>query len=131
MQLEDLINHLKTAPYYLDNIVITLTISTLIILAFGIWFERIKKNQKKAITTIIASTILMLISLTIVGYLAINNDHTNYTLSRSKTHLYIQSHSDYLKSAKLKIVGNDEYSIYVKYNQNTYRIPIIPLKEKN
>ena len=129
MQLQDLINHLKTAPYHLDDIYLYTGLTTIILLVIALITE--KKHKKLSNFALKLTLISAIPPLAIAIYTTINQDYNSYTVSRDNTYLYIQSHSDYLKSAKLKIVGNDEYSIYVKYNQNTYRIPIIPLKEKN
>ena len=49
----------------------------------------------------------------------------DYELSRDKNYVYIDSHNNNLKSAKLKIIGQDKQTIYVLYKDETYKIPII------
>ena len=129
MQLEDLINHLKTAPYHLDDIFLYTGLTTIILLVIALITE---KKHKKLFNFALKLTLISSISpLVIAIYTTINQDYNNYTVSRDNTYLYVHSHSDYLKSAKIKIIKTDEYFIYVKRWGNTYRIPIIPLKEKN
>ena len=130
MTLPDLIDHLKTAPYHLDYIALYVAIASIVLLLIDLIIVEIKDKQLPNILTTI-TTISIIIPLVIAAYLAINHDYNSYTISRDKTHLYVNSHSDYLKSAKLKIIKNDEYFIYAKYGKNTYKIPSIPLKEKN
>ena len=49
----------------------------------------------------------------------------DYSLSRDKNYVYIDSHNRDLKSAKLKIIGEDKQTIYVMYKDETYKIPIM------
>lgn len=130
MTLPDLINNLKTAPYHLIDICLYSSVFTIISLFIGLIIIGVKhKNPPKfLISLIIISTITL---LSIATYIAINKDYNSYTISRDNTHLYVNSHTDYLKSAKLKIINTDEYFIYAKYKKNTYKIPSISLKEKN
>lgn len=49
----------------------------------------------------------------------------DYELSRDKNYVYIDSHNNNLKSAKLKIIGQDKQTIYVLYKDETYKIPVM------
>lgn len=49
----------------------------------------------------------------------------DYNLSRDKNYVYIDSHNNNLKSAKLKIIGQDKHVIYVLYKDETYKIPVM------
>lgn len=49
----------------------------------------------------------------------------DYELSRDKNYIYIDSHNNNLKSAKLKIIGQDKHVIYVIYKDETYKIPVM------
>lgn len=49
----------------------------------------------------------------------------DYELSRDKNYIYIDSHNNNLKSAKLKIIGQDKQTVYVLYKDETYKIPIM------
>lgn len=49
----------------------------------------------------------------------------DYELSRDKNYVYIDSHNNNLKSAKLKIIGQDKQVIYVLYKDETYKIPVM------
>ena len=129
MQLEDLINHLNIAPYHLDDIFLYTGLISITLLIIALITE--KKHKKLSNFALKLTLISSIVPLTIAMYTTINHDYENYTISRDNTYLYVHSHSDYLKSAKLKIIKNDEYFIYAKRWGNTYRIPIIPLKEKN
>lgn len=54
---------------------------------------------------------------------------SDYTLSKDKTYFYVNSHTDYLKSAKFKILGQDNNYIYVQKDNDTYNIPKIQEKK--
>lgn len=130
MTLPDLINHLKTAPYHLIDISLYSAVFSIILSFISLIIIEVK--HKKLPKFLISLTIISIITLlSIATYIAINKDYNSYTISRDNTHLYINSHTDYLKSTKLKIINTDEYFIYAKYKKNTYKIPSIPLKEKN
>lgn len=129
MQLEDLINHLKTAPYHLDDIYLYTGLTTIILLVITLITE--KKHKKLSNFALKLTLISAIPPLAIAIYTTINQDYDSYTVSRDNTYLYVHSHSDYLKSAKLKIIKTDEYVIYVKRWGNTYRIPIIPQNKKD
>lgn len=49
----------------------------------------------------------------------------DYELSHDKNYVYIDSHNNNLKSAKLKIIGQDKQVIYVLYKDETYKIPVM------
>lgn len=49
----------------------------------------------------------------------------DYELSRDKNYIYIDSHNNNLKSAKLKIIGEEKNTIYVLYEDKTYKIPVM------
>lgn len=49
----------------------------------------------------------------------------DYELSRDKNYVYIDSHNNNLKSAKLKIIGQDKQTVYVLYKDETYKIPVM------
>lgn len=49
----------------------------------------------------------------------------DYDLSRDKNYVYLNSHNNNLKSAKLKIIGQDKQVIYVLYKDETYKIPVM------
>ena len=129
MQLQDLINHLKTAPYHLDDIYLYTGLISITLLIIALITE--KKHKKLSNFALKLTLISSIVPLAIAIYTTINHDYENYTVSRDNAHLYINSHSDYLKSAKLKIIKTNEYFIYAKYGKNTYKIPIIPLKKKD
>ena len=130
MTLPDLIDHLKTAPYHLDYIALYVAIASIVLLLIDLIIVEIKDKQlPNILTTITIISIIAPVSIAI--YIAFNHDYNNYTISRDKTYLYVNSHSNYLKSTKLKIINTDEYFIHAKYGKNTYKIPSIPLKEKN
>lgn len=74
-------------------------------------------------------TVLAIITiLVIVGTCIFSADKKpklDYELSRDKNYVYIDSHNNNLKSAKLKIIGQDKQVIYVLYKDETYKIPVI------
>jgi hypothetical protein len=48
-----------------------------------------------------------------------------YTLAKDDDYFYVNSHTDYLESAKFKILGQNKDYIYVQKDHDTYNIPKI------
>ena len=83
----------------------------------------------------IISAGMAIISLVTCILIAINtsmdrDQHSgDYNISRDKNYLYINSHTDYIESAKLKIIGQDDKYVYVQKDGKTYNIPQIQDKK--
>lgn len=76
-------------------------------------------------------TFMVLAFITMIGLIitciatAGQKTKLDYSLSRDKNYVYIDSHNNNLKSAKLKIIGQDKQVIYVLYKDETYKIPVM------
>lgn len=123
MEFTDLITKLKNPTMISNIIIIGLCVFTgLMVLA--IIFEMLKFSLGSGTFTVLA--IITMIGL-IVTCIATAGQKTilDYELSRDKNYVYIDSHNNNLKSAKLKIIGQDKQVIYVLYKDETYKIPVM------
>lgn len=123
MDLTDLINELKNPTMISNIIIIGLCVFTgLLVLA--IICESLNFSLGSGTFTVLA--IITMIGL-IITCIATAGEKTkfDYELSRDKNYVYIDSHNNNLKSAKLKIIGQDKHVIYVLYKDETYKIPVM------
>lgn len=123
MDLTDLITELKNPTMISNIIIIGLCVFTgLLVLA--IICESLESSLGSG--TFIVLAIITMIGL-IITCIATAGQKTkyDYELSRDKNHVYIDSHNNNLKSAKLKIIGQDKQVIYVLYKDETYKIPVM------
>lgn len=123
MEFTDLITELKNLTMTSNIILIGLCVfGGLMVLA--IICELLKFSSGSWTFTVLA--IITMIGLFITG-IATAGEKTkyDYELSRDKNYVYIDSHNNNLKSAKLKIIGQDKQTIYVLYKDETYKIPIM------
>lgn len=123
MDFTDLLSELKNITTTYSVIIIGLCVFVgLIVLA--IICELLKFSLGSGTFTALA--IITMIGL-IITCIATTGKKTKleYELSRDKNYVYIDSHNNNLKSAKLKIIGQDKQVIYVLYKDETYKIPIM------
>lgn len=123
MEITDLITELKNPTIISNIIIIGLCVFTgLLVLA--IICESLNFSLGSGTFTVLA--IITMIGL-IITCIATAGEKTkfDYELSRDKNYVYIDSHNNNLKSAKLKIIGEDKQTIYVLYKDETYKIPIM------
>ena len=123
MEFTDLITELKNLTTTDSIIIIGLCVfAGLIVLA--IICELLKFSLGSGTFTVLA--IITMIGL-IITCIATTGKKTklDYELSRDKNYVYIDSHNNNLKSAKLKIIGQDKQVIYVLYKDETYKIPVM------
>lgn len=123
MEFTDLITELKNLTMTSNIIIIGLCVlAGLLVLA--IICESLKFSLGSGTFTVLA--IITMIGL-IVTCIATAGEKTilDYDLSRDKNYVYINSHNNNLKSAKLKIIGQDKHVIYVLYKDETYKIPVM------
>ena len=126
MSFNDLIDALTTNPPVYDTVIIASLCGVFVFLVIGI----LSLDANKLKITL-ASLILCLASMGTIAYVSVAVSHqqdkhaSDYTLSRDKTYFYVESHTEYLKSAKFKILGEDKNYIYVRKGENTYNIPQI------
>lgn len=123
MDLTDLITELKNLTTTDSIIIIGLCVFTgLLVLA--IICELLKFSLGSGTFTVLAIiTILVIVGICIFS--ADKKPKLDYNLSRDKNYVYIDSHNNNLKSAKLKIIGQDKHVIYVLYKDETYKIPVM------
>ena len=94
------------------------------LMVLAIICELLKFSSGSWTFTVLA--IITMIGLFITGIVtAGEKTKYDYELSRDKNYVYIDSHNNNLKSAKLKIIGQDKQTIYVLYKDETYKIPIM------
>ncbi len=123
MEFTDLLSKLKNLTTTDSIIIIGLCVfGTLLVLA--IICELLKFSLGSGTFTVLAIiTILVIIGTCIFS--ADKKPKLDYELSRDKNYVYIDSHNNNLKSAKLKIIGQDKQVIYVLYKDETYKIPVM------
>lgn len=126
MSFNDLIDALTTNPPIYDTVIIASLCGVFVFLVIGIL--SLGSNKPKVT---LSAIILCLASMGTIAYVSFTVSHqqdkhaSDYTLSRDKTYFYVESHTEYLKSAKFKILGEDKNYIYVRKGENTYNIPQI------
>lgn len=131
MSFNDLIDALTTNPPIYDTVIIASLCSVFVFLVIGI----LSLGANKLKITL-ASLILSLASMGIIAYTSVAVSHqqskhaSDYTLSKDKTYFYVESHTEYIKSAKFKILGEDKNYIYVRKDDKTYNIPQIQERKK-
>lgn len=130
MSFNDLIDALTTNPPIYDTIIASLC-GVFVFLVIGIL--TLGANKLK-IT--LASLILCLASMGAIAYVSLTVSHqqskhaSDYTLSKDNNYFYVESHTEYLKSAKFKILGEDKNYIYAQKDSKTYNIPQIQERKK-
>lgn len=126
MSFTDLINTLHTAPKLLDTIG---NIAFICLIAFLILTVILLFTEKKILSSCcFLIFIISMITTPAIGiYISYQQDkHADeYTLAKDNNYVYVNSHTDYLESAKFKILGENENYIYVQKDKNTYNIPKI------
>lgn len=126
MSFNDLIDKLTTNPPIYDTIIVTSLCCVFVFICVGLL--SLGSNKPKVT---LSAIILCLASMGTIAYVSVAVSHqqdkhaSDYTLSRDKTYFYVESHTEYLKSAKFKILGEDKNYIYVRKGENTYNIPQI------
>ena len=131
MSFNDLIDKLTTNPPIYDAIIIASLCCVFIFICVGLL--SLGSNKPKVT---LSAIILCLISMGSIAYVSItvspqqSKHASDYTLSRNKTSFYVESHTEYIKSAKFKILGEDKKYIYVQKDDKTYNSPQIQERKK-
>ena len=131
MSFNDLIDKLTTNPPIYDAIIIASLCCVFIFTCVGLL--SLSANKPKVT---LSTIILCFISMGTIAYVSVAVSHqqdkhaSDYTLSRDKTYFYVESHTEYIKSAKFKILGEDKNYIYVQKHDKTYNIPQIQERKK-
>lgn len=123
MEFTDLITELKNLTTTDSIIIIGLCVLTgLLVLA--IICESLEFSSGSLTLTVLAIITMIGLIITCIAT-AGKKTKLDYELSRDKNYVYIDSHNNNLKSAKLKIIGQDKQVIYVLYKDETYKIPVM------
>lgn len=124
MSFNDLIDALTTNPPIYDTVIIASLCGVFVFLVISI----LSLGANKLKITL-ASLILSLASMGTIAYVSFTVSHqqskhtSDYTLSKDDDYFYVESHTEYIKSAKFKILGEDKNYIYVQKDGKTYNIP--------
>lgn len=123
MEFTDLITELKNLTTTDSIIIIGLYVfAGLMVLA--IICELLKFSLGSGTFTVLAIITMIGLIITCIATVG-KKTKLDYELSRDKNYVYIDSHNNNLKSAKLKIIGQDKQVIYVLYKNETYKIPVM------
>lgn len=123
MDLTELLSELKILTTT-DSIIIIGLCALGGLLLIGAICECVKFSLGSGICVILALITTAVIIITAIST-AGQKSKLDYNLSRDKNYVYLNSHSSNLKSAKLKIIGQDKQTIYVLYKDETYKIPVM------
>ena len=123
MEFTDLITELKN-PTMISNIIIIGLCVFAGLMVLAIIFEMLKFSLASGTFTVLAIITMIGLIITCIAT-AGKKTKLDYELSRDKNYVYIDSHNNNLKSAKLKIIGQDKQVIYVLYKDETYKIPVM------
>ena len=122
----DLIDYLKINPSHLTLIIASLFTCTLLLAAISTIAHFKNKMQLSGISCILAGICLISFTFTaIFGDWQQDKHSGDYTITRKGAYLYVNSHTEYLESAKLKITKQDNNYVYAEYKDKTYKIPQI------
>lgn len=122
----DLIDYLKVNPSHLMLMIASLFVCTLLLAVTSAIAHFKDKNQLSDISCILAGVCLISFTFTaIFGDWQQDKHSGDYTVTRKGSYLYVNSHTEYLESAKLEITKQDENYVYAEYKDKTYKIPQI------
>lgn len=126
MSFNDLIDVLKINPSHLTLIIASLFTCALLLAAISTIAHFKNKMQLSDISCILAGVCLISFTFTaIFGDWQQDKHSSDYTVTRKGSHLYVNSHTEYLESAKLEITKQDKNFVYAKYKDKIYKIPQI------
>ena len=123
MEFTDLLSELKN-PTMTSNIILIGLCVFGGLMALAIICELLKFSLGSGTFTVLAIITMIGLIITCIAT-AGQKAKYDYELSRDKNYVYIDSHNNNLKSAKLKIIGQDKHVIYVIYKDETYKIPVM------
>lgn len=126
MSFNNLIDTLTTNPPIFDIILITSACGIFVFICVGLLSLGANKLNVALVSIILCFTSMASIAAVSIAISHQQDKHaSDYTLSRDKTYFYVDSRTEYIKSAKLKIMGEDKDYIYIRKDGNTYNIPQI------
>ena len=123
MDLTELLSELETLSTADSIILIGLCVFGAVIV-IGIICESLKFSLGTGICATLALATMVVLIITAITSSG-EKSKLDYDLSRDKNYVYLNSHSRDLRSAKLKIIGEDKQTIYVLYKDETYKIPVM------
>lgn len=122
----DLIDYLKINPSHLTLIIASLFTCALLLAAISTIAHFKNKMQLSDISCILAGVCFISFTFTaIFGDWQQDKHSGDYTITRKGVYLYVNSHTEYLESAKLEIAKQDKNFVYAKYKDKIYKIPQI------
>lgn len=122
----DLIDYLKINPSHLTLIIASLFTCALLLAAISTIAHFKNKMQLSDISCILAGVCLISFAFTAIFADSQQDKHSgDYTITRKEPYLYVNSHTEYLESAKLEIAKQDKNFVYAKYKDKIYKIPQI------
>lgn len=131
MSFNDLIDKLTTNPPIYDTIIVVALCCVFAFICVGLL--SLGSNKLKIA---LSAIILCLVSMGTIAYVSFtvslqqSKHASDYTLSKDDNYFYVDSHTEYLKSAKFKILGQDKNYIHVQKDNKTYNIPQIQERKK-
>lgn len=124
--LNDLIDYLKVNPSYITLIVVLLLGCTVLSIVISAIAHVCDKHRLSDISSILFGVFAIAFAFTaIFGDWQQDKHSGDYTVTRKGSHLYVNSHTEYLESAKLEIAKQDKNFVYAKYKDKIYKIPQI------
>lgn len=123
MDITELLSELETLSTADSIILIGLCVFGAVIV-IGIICESLKFSLGTGICATLALATMVVLIITAITSSG-EKSKLDYDLSRDKNYVYLNSHSRDLRSAKLKIIGEDKQTIYVLYKDETYKIPVM------
>lgn len=124
--LNNLIDYLKVNPSHITLIVASLLGCTVLSIVISAIAHVCDKHRLSDISSILFGVFAIAFAFTAIFADSQQDKHSSdYTLARHGDYLYVNSHTEYLESAKLKITKQDNNYVYAKYKDKTYKIPQI------
>lgn len=129
--MQELLNNLYITDFKTEIIIYSIFLIILIYMAI---YSRLNSyrmfDEFKVILKLLSPMVLFIIALII--YIFFNpqkksdvvniNNKDNYSLVRKGETVEFISHNEHLKNAELKVEIENEYSIYLKYENNIFKI---------
>lgn len=124
--LNDLIDYLKVNPSHIALIVVSLLGCTVLSIVISAIAHVCDKRRLSDISSILFGVFAIAFAFAaIFGDWQQDKHSGDYTITRKGAYLYVNSHTEYLESAKLEIAKQDKNFVYAKYKDKIYKIPQI------
>lgn len=129
--MQELLNNLYITDFKSEIIIYSIFLIILIYMAIYSRLNSYRIFEFKVILKFLSPMVLFIIALII--YIFFNpqkksdvvniNNKDNYSLVRKGETVEFISYNEHLKNAELKVEIENEYSIYLKYENNIFKIP--------